>query len=237
MDTAGDGALSGGAGGSAEGAHRHHQPTAHRQRVAAGSVPAWHRASRPPAQREAGGYRGGKKGALVQDPQTLILYEDEMDLDWNPRTTRVWARKGQPLRVMTPGQNKKKTVFGAVSTQGRLYYSIQERERAVNFIAFLKHLLGRVAEAGQRVLMILDRYGIHTAQVVERFVEQTRERLQFLWLPAYCPNDNPQEKIWSSLQRAALHNCYHDSLAEREQVTRRYLARLQQTGCLHFVRV
>jgi transposase len=169
------------------------------------------------------------------DPHVLILYEDEMDLDWNPRTTRVWARQGEPMWVMTPGQNKKKTVFGAVSTDGRLFYSIKERKRAVNFIEFLEYLLGRVAAARQRVLMILDRYGIHTAKVVQRFVANTQGRLQLVWLPSYCPNDNPQEKVWSSLQRAVLHNCYHDSLAEREQVTRRYLARLQQTGRIHLL--
>jgi transposase len=154
-----------------------------------------------------------------------------MDLDWNPRTTRVWARKGKPMRVMTPGKNEKKTVFGAVSPEGRLCYSVHERKRSLEFVAFLKYVLGRVACAGQRVLMILDSYGIHIAKVVERFVESTQGRLRLLWLPSYCPNDNPQEKIWSRLQRAVLHNCYHDSLAERESVTRRYLARMQQIGC------
>ena len=118
-----------------------------------------------------------------------------MDLDWNPRTTRVWARKGKPMRVMTPGQNEKKTVFGAVRLEGRLCYSIQERKRSLEFIAFLKYVLGRVAGAGQRLLMILHRYGIHIAKVVERFVEATQGRLRLLWLPCYCPNDNPQEKI------------------------------------------
>jgi transposase len=156
-----------------------------------------------------------------------------MDLDWNPRITRVWAKRGRPMRVMTPGQNRKKTVFGAVSVDGKLYYSIQERKRAVNFLAFVEGLLHRVAKAGQRVLMILDRYGIHSAKVVQRFVAQTKGRLRLVWLPSYCPNDNPQEKVWSHLQRAVLHNCYHDSLAHREAVTRRHLARLQKTGCFH----
>ena len=135
------------------------------------------------------------------------------------------------MRVMTPGKNEKKTVFGAVSPEGRLCYSIQERKRSVEFIAFLKYVLARVARAGQRVLLILDGYGIHIAKTVERFVESTQGRLRVLWLPRYCPNDNPQERIWSRLQRAVLHNCYHDSLSERERVTRRYLARLQQIGC------
>jgi len=159
-----------------------------------------------------------------------------MDLDWNPRITRAWARRGRPMRVMTPGQNKKKTVFGAVSVDGKLYYSIQARKRAVNFLAFVEGLLHRVARAGQHILMILDRYGIHIAKVVERFVADTEGRLRLIWLPSYCPDDNPQEKVWSHVQRAVLHPPeadYHDSLAEREAVTRRHLARLQQTGCFH----
>jgi transposase len=105
----------------------------------------------------------------------------------------------------------------------------------VNFLAFVKQLLQRVAKAGHVVLLILDHYGIHTAKVVARFVAETEGRLQLIWLPSYCPNDNPQEKVWSHLQRAVLHNCYHDSLAEREAVTRRHLARLPTTGCLHLL--
>ena len=150
-----------------------------------------------------------------------------MDLDWNPRITRVWAKRGRPLRVMTPGENKKKTVFGAVSVEGKLYYSIQAQKRALNFTAFAKHLLGRVAKAGQQVLLILDHYGIHTAKVVTRFVAETEGRLRLVWLPSFCPDDNPQEKVWSQVQRAVLHNCYHDSLAEREAAPRRHLAGLQ----------
>ena len=111
----------------------------------------------------------------------------------------------------------------------------QPRKRAVNFLAFVKQLLQRVAKAGHVVLLILDHYGIHTAKVVARFVAEMEGRLQLIWLPSYCPNDNPQEKVWSHLQRAVLHNCYHDSLAEREAVTRRHLARLPTTGCLHLL--
>lgn len=139
------------------------------------------------------------------------------------------------MHVMTPGQNKKKTVFGAISPSGQVYYSIQLRKRAVNFLAFLKHLLGRVAKPGQVVLMILDHYGIHTAKIVMRFLDKAGGQLRSAWLPSYSPKDNPQEKVWSHVQKAVLHNCYHDTLAEREAVTRRHLARLQKSGCFHLL--
>jgi len=99
----------------------------------------------------------------------------------------------------------------------------------------LKQRLRRAARAGEKVLMILDQYDIHTAKVVQRFVADTHGRLELVRLPSYCPNDNPQEKVWSSLQRAVRHNCSHYSLHEREMVTRRYLARLQQTGCPNLI--
>ena len=108
------------------------------------------------------------------------------------------------MRVMTPGKNEKKTVFGAISTTGQVYYSIQARKRAVNFLAFLKRLLSRVAKPNQLVLMILDHYGIHTAKLVRRLVEKQEGRLRLAWLPSYSPDDNPQEKVWSHLQKAVL---------------------------------
>jgi transposase len=86
------------------------------------------------------------------------------------------------------------------------------------------------------LLMILDHYGIHAAGV-QRFVAQTEGRLRFAWLPSYCPDDNPQEKVWSHVQKAVLHNCYHDTLAERERATRRHLACLQKSGCFHVFQI
>jgi transposase len=174
---------------------------------------------------------------LAADPEALICYADEMDLDWNPRTTRVWARKGHAPRQMTPGKNEKRIIFGALAPGGRFFYSVKDRKRSACFIEFLRRLLTRVARPAQRVLVILDSYGTHTAHIVSDFVATTHDRLRLAFLPEYCPNDNPVERVWSLLHRAVLHNAYHDSLAAREQVARRHLAHLQRTGVLNFVHV
>jgi hypothetical protein len=60
----------------------------------------------------------------------------------------------------------------------------------------------RVARASQKVLMILDQYGIHTAKVVQPFTADTQGRLELVWLLSYCPKDTPREEVWSSLQQA-----------------------------------
>jgi hypothetical protein len=52
--------------------------------------------------------------------------------------------------------------------------SVPERRR-LNAVALY--------DAGQRMLVILDRHGIHTAEAVGRFVEAMQGRVQLLWLP------------------------------------------------------
>lgn len=105
-----------------------------------------------------------------------------MDIDLCARTTRLWAMRGHPLTVVTPGYNKKRTVFGATSHTGKFYYSIRARKTAKEFLGFLKGLFGRVINKGQKVLLIMDSYSIHRAMKVREFVESLKGQLPF------CPN-------------------------------------------------
>lgn len=158
-----------------------------------------------------------------------------MDLDLCPRTTRLWAMRGHPLTVVTPGDNVKRTVFGAISHLGKFYYSIRAKKNSKEFLAFIKGLFSRVICEGQKVLMIMDSYSIHRAKKVEEFVESLDGQLRIAFLPKYCPQDNPQESVWSLVHRRALHNCFHKTIEERIQWTRRFLAQIQHQDLSHIV--
>ena len=50
-----------------------------------------------------------------------MVYEDEVDIDLNPKIDTDWMRKGQQKRTATPGQNQKHYLAGALhSGTGRI---------------------------------------------------------------------------------------------------------------------
>jgi len=46
-----------------------------------------------------------------------VFYEDEMDVHLNPKIGRDWMLKGERRYVVTPGQNKKRFVAGALNAK------------------------------------------------------------------------------------------------------------------------
>ncbi len=54
-------------------------------------------------------------------PQEPVFYEDEMDVHLNPKIGRDWMPRGHRRYVVTPGQNKKRFVAGALNaTTGKM---------------------------------------------------------------------------------------------------------------------
>ncbi len=137
---------------------------------------------------------------IVHAPaDAVILCQDECDLHLLPVLRAMWMRKGQQVRVPTPGTNRKRAVFGALEWQtGRWLYANTERKRAVEFLAFLEQVLA--AYPGRPVLMVVDNASIHTAKVVSAWLV-AHPHLELVFLPTYSGHaENPVEKVWWRLK-------------------------------------
>jgi len=149
---------------------------------------------------------------LLQAPKNAaILFGDECDVHLLPVLRAMWMRKGQQVRVPTPGTNRKRAVFGALEPRtGRWLYSIFERKRAVEFVAFLEQLVQ--AYPGRPILLVLDNASIHKAKVVDAWLK-AHPTVELLWLPAYAGHEhNPVEKVWWRLKGQVAANRLHGSI-------------------------
>lgn len=176
------------------------------------------------------GYRWRRpQHALPEDPQAaatmrtlalrllrapaaaVILCGDECDLHLLPVLRAMWMRRGQQARVPTPGTNRKRAIFGALEwTTGRWLYLVCARQRAVEFIAFLEHLLA--SYPGRPILLVVDNASIHTAKVVTAWLGD-HPQVALLWLPAYSGHrQNPVEKVWWRLKGHIAANRLHGTI-------------------------
>jgi transposase len=125
------------------------------------------------------------------------VWEDEADIDLNPRIGADWTLSGDQRLVMTPGQNVKRYFAACMDAKtDRAIWVRSPKKNSRLFIEMLKKLLK--AYADKKVIhVILDNYAIHSSRQTQAWLEEHGQRLCLHFLPPYCPDDNRIErKLW-----------------------------------------
>ena len=130
-----------------------------------------------------------------------IWFQDEARFGQQNTTTRVWAEKGSRPRVVKQQQFEYAYLFGAVCP------ATGETEALlapwVNKEIMIKHLeqISAKTKPGRHAVIITDGAGWHTDDIA-----QDIDNMSILKLPAYSPELNPIEQVWSWLRQHHLAN-------------------------------
>jgi len=146
-----------------------------------------------------------KKQALAQEPEEVLLFQDEVEMHRLPALARIWAKVGTQPEVPTPGTNEKRVVYGGIDyATGQLTYTVAATKSGVNFLAFLVALVA--VYAGKKIRLVCDNGRFHTTQAVQAWLEANKDKIEIFWLPPYCPSLNLIERLWGHLKRTVLAN-------------------------------
>lgn len=162
---------------------------------------------------------------VLADPRAILLAEDECELMLLPVLRATWHRRGEQPRVLTPGQNRKRPIFGTVNLRtGAWHYRLTARKRSVEFMAALEQVWTAYPE--EHIYLLVDNSSIHTSKAVQQWL-QDHERLELVSLPSYAGHQyNPTEKIWWWLKAVISANRGFKLLAELDAALLRQLAAL-----------
>lgn len=134
-----------------------------------------------------------------------VFYQDEVDIDLNPKIGADWMLKGQQKRIATPGQNQKHYLAGALhSSTGRVHYVRGSSKNSDLFINLLEILRGTYRRA-KTITLVVDNYIIHKSRKVEYWLEKNK-KFRLLFLPTYSPWLNRIELLWLSLHETVTRN-------------------------------
>ena len=129
----------------------------------------------------------------------VVLAEDETHINLLPWVRATWIPHGTRQQVMTPGKNRRRTIFGAVDLHtGRFLYQVCRKAVSVTFIMFLEQLLAAYP-AAPLVAVVCDNVIIHHSKIVQRWLA-AHPRVVILHGARYSPHDNPVERVWGSLK-------------------------------------
>jgi transposase len=137
----------------------------------------------------------------------LVVFADELAIHLLPKVGAAWMPRGSQEAVMTPGQNEKQSLAGALNlATGTLLHCLGPRKNNGLFRDLLT-LLDRTYPEHQvrRIYMVVDNDKIHKAKAVEQWLA-AHPRLVLLWLPTYCPRANPRERVCGDVHDTCTRN-------------------------------
>ena len=147
--------------------------------------------------------------------RAVVLFADELDIHLLPKVGYQWMPKGATVKLVTPGQNQKHYLAGALEPRtGRLLQCTSPRKTNALFRALLDHLEWLYPQAQfTKVWVVVDNYGIHKAKAVEQWLA-AHPRFEVLFLPTYCPQANPIERAFGDVHDQCTRNHQRTRLAD-----------------------
>jgi transposase len=131
-----------------------------------------------------------------------IVFVDESGFMLIPPVRRTWAPKGSTPLTVHRFSHSRVSAISAVSVSPvrkrlSLYYHLsRDNIRGADVAGFLRQLLKQIPG---HVIIVWDNSVTHRGALV-RELDRKRERLTIEYFPAYAPELNPDEGIWSQLK-------------------------------------
>ena len=129
----------------------------------------------------------------------IAVFQDEVEVNTNPKIGAVWMRRGQQAIVLTPGTNEQRYLAGSLNWRtGALLLTKglpKEGRTAALFIRHLEDLRRRLLRY-RKIHIICDNARSHKCHAVQKYLKRWGHRLVLHYLPTSAPETNPIERIW-----------------------------------------
>jgi transposase len=151
-----------------------------------------------------------------------VFYEDEVDIHLNPKIGADWQVRGKQKRIVTPGQNEKYYLAGALhSGTGKVSYVGGSSKSSCLFISMLEHLRATYRRA-KTLTLIVDNYIIHKSRETQRWLEEN-PKFRVIYQPVYSPWVNHVERLWQALHETITRNHQCCSMWQLLNKVRRFM--------------
>ncbi|GHF11673.1 hypothetical protein GCM10014715_79210 [Streptomyces spiralis] len=176
-----------------------------------------------------------------------IVFEDEAGQSLTPPRARTWGRVGQTPVVRVRGRGSGRVSMVGMTcykagVRSRLIYAVREyrgrknQPKGFGSRDFRDLLVRARIQLGGPIVLVWDNVRIHLTADLREFFAANTGWLTVFRLPAYAPDLNPQEGVWS-LVKHDLGNLAAADLGQITRTVKRKLKMLQYRpqlldGCL-----
>ncbi len=178
-----------------------------------------------------------KKGCRTH---ARLAFWDESGVSDRPTVRRTWSLRGRTPIIQSAGHWRTRSVVGVIlcTVEGRrpalLLRIVQGTVRSPDVVRVLTELRRHTRGT---VILLWDRLAAHRSREVQASLRTQRSWLSVETFPAYAPELNPPEYLWSALTRKDLANVSPDTPEDLDARIRRGVRRVRRqpdvrTGCL-----
>lgn len=194
---------------------------------------------------EAGGVAAGKTSAA--DLGAYICFEDEAGQGLRPPKGRTWAPRGARPVVRVRGRGSGRVnVAGAVcfrpGERPHFFYRLhvchgrKGEPKSFAWHEYRELILAVHQQLHAPLVWCWDNLNVHLCAQMKEFADEHQEWLRVVQMPAYAPELNPTEGVWSLLKRS-IANFVAADLGGLVRIVKRKLKKIQYrpdliNGCL-----
>lgn len=149
-----------------------------------------------------------------------------------PTVRKTWSLKGKTPVIQSTGSWKNLSLLATITCapQGRkpnLFLKSQPGSvKASDVIDYLKELKKHLS--GKKLLLFWDGLPAHRAILVKNYLEREKSWLKVVRMPAYAPELNPPEYLWSSMKTKDICNLRPDGLKTLKKAVRKGYRRVKR---------
>lgn len=128
------------------------------------------------------------------DEDATIVFIDETGINNQEYRVRGYSLKGHTPVVSSASHRESINMISAIGSDGTCrYMSYEESTTQQRFIRFLD-LITR-AKTGRKILAITDNLKVHHGNIVKKWLDDRKEKIELFFLPSYSPELNPDEYL------------------------------------------
>lgn len=145
------------------------------------------------------------------------VFQDEVDINTNPKIGSMWMFQGQQAKVETPGTNQKRYLAGSIHWRsGQVFLTEGKPKQGRNAALFLAHLddLRHRLRRYKKIHVICDNAKFHSSEAVMAYLWDHQDRIELHFLPRRSPDYNPIERVWWHLHEEVTRNHQCRSMEE-----------------------
>jgi putative transposase len=173
---------------------------------------------------------------MARDLGAWVCFEDEAGQSLRPPKARTWSRRGVTPVVSVNGKGSGRvSMAGLIATRPglrtRLFYRLhtyhgRKREpKGLGEADYMRLLCAVHTDLRAPLILIWDNLNHHVSAAMRQFVDD-HDWLSVVRLPAYAPELNPTEGVWSHVKRG-LGNLAAYGVDQLAAIVRTRLKRIQ----------
>lgn len=156
--------------------------------------------------------------AALQDPEVVILVEDEMILTSQTTLQKIWLPEGEQPKITCSNVRKRRSIYGFLDIKtGEQHAFKSEKQNSLVSAQCLKKICNRYKS--KKILLVWDNAPWHKGEGMRTFLSSCTN-LKIINFPPYAPDENPQENVWKAGRAQVTHNTF---IADIDVAARKFL--------------